>query len=144
MRWLCFEVHKIDWTYKKEIDINIVWSHAYYLWKQGFKYDMTKEEIEQNELANEQFRIISPEMELLQKYYAPGIPTDYDAKYTATDFLDYLSDKVNGRIKLNKQGLGKALKKLGFVQHAVRGYGSYTYPVKIYYIKYNDPTTLLQ
>ena len=144
VRWLCFEIDKIDWKYKNEIDINIVWSQAYYLWKQGFKYDMTKEEIEQNELANEQFRIISPEMELIQKYYYPGTPDDHDSKYTATDFLDYLSDKVNGRIRLNKLGLGKALKKLGFVCHSVRGYGSYTYPVKIYYIKHNDLTTLLQ
>jgi len=141
VRWLCFEIDKIDWAYKKDIDINIVWSHAYYLWKRGFKYDMTKEEIEQNELANEEFRIITPELELIQKYYSPGTTDDHQEKYTATDFLDHLSERVNGRIKLNKQGLGKALKKLGFVSQSVRNYGTYQYPVKIYYIKYNDLTT---
>lgn len=50
---------------------------------------MTKEEIEENERHNEQFRVITPEIELIQKYYSP-------------------------------------------------------YPVKIYFVKYNNPTTLLQ
>ncbi len=144
VRWLCFEVEDINFAYREDIDIDIVWSQALYLWKSGFKYDMTREEIEQNEVANEQFRIVSPEMELLQKFYSPGTPDDYDAKYTATDFLDYLTDKTNGRIRLNKQSLGKALKKLGFNPYSIRGYGNYTYPVKIYYIKHNKTTTLLQ
>ncbi|WP_462265728.1 VapE domain-containing protein [Mucilaginibacter sp.] len=141
VRWLCFEISRINWAYNTEIDINVVWSHAWHLWQQGFKYELTKEEIEQNEQVNEQFRIVSPEMELIQKYYAPGTSDSHDAKYTATDFLNHLSDKVNGRIRLNKQGLGKALKKLGFVPHSVRGYGSYSYPVKFYYIRFNDLTT---
>jgi hypothetical protein len=102
---------------------------------------MTKEEIEQNELANEEFRVITPELELIQKYYSPGTADDHQEKYTATDFLEHLSERVNGRIKLNKQGLGKALKKLGFASQSVRNYGTYSYPVKIYYIKYNDLTT---
>lgn len=144
VRWLCFEVDKINWNYKKDINIDLVWSQAYYLWKSGFKYDMTREEIEQNELANEQFRIIAPELELIQKFYSPGTSENHDAKYTATDCLDYLSDKVNGRIKLNSQSLGKALKKLGFTSQSVRGYGDHKYPVKIYFIKFNEPTTLLQ
>lgn len=144
VRWLCFEIEKIDWSYKENIDIDIVWSHAYRLWKSGFRYEMTKEEIEENERHNEQFRVITPEIELIQKYYSPGTKADHDAQFTNSDFVRYLSEESNGRIRLNTKNVGVALKKLGFFQHSVRGYNNSPYPVKIYFVKYNNPTTLLQ
>ena len=144
VRWLCFEIQGIDWSYKDDIDINIVWSQAYQLWKNGFKYELTKGEIEENERSNEQFRVITPEIELIQKHYSPGTKDEHDAQYTTTDFVERLNDISNGRIRLNAKNVGVALKKLGFVQHSTRGYGNSPYPVKIYFIKYNNPTTLLQ
>src|SRR5690606_22525402 len=55
VRWLCFTLIGINWKYKQEIDINRVWSQAYSLYKSGFEYNMTAEEITENELANNQF-----------------------------------------------------------------------------------------
>ncbi|RQP09238.1 MAG: virulence protein E [Parapedobacter sp.] len=144
VRWLCFEIHGIDWAYKDDIDIDIVWSQAYQLWKSGFKYELTKEEIEENERSNEQFRVITPEIELIQKHYSPGTKDEHEAQYTTTDFVERLNDISNGRIRLNAKNVGVALKKLGFIQHSIRGYGNSPYPVKIYFVKYNNPTTLLQ
>ena len=45
VRWLCFEIKGIDWTYKQKVDIDKVWSHAYALYKSGFDAEMTPEEI---------------------------------------------------------------------------------------------------
>lgn len=141
VRWLPFEIDKINWSYREEIDINIVWSQAYILFLNGYKAEMTAEEILENEISNSQFQIITPEQELIQKYYSPGTRDNHNQFYTTSDFLQNLSERVEGRIKLNSISLGKALKLLGFEKEQRKGYDNKSYPVKGYYIIYNDLTT---
>ena len=52
---------------------------------------MTAEEVADNERANEQFQMVSTEMELIQKYYSPGTKDDHEQFYTPTEFLLYLT-----------------------------------------------------
>lgn len=144
VRWLCFEIESINWKYREEIDVDILWSHAYNLYLNGFKYEMTAEEIADNERANEQFQMVSTEMELIQKYYSPGTKDDHEQFYTPTEFLLYLTDKVEGKLKLNAISLGKALKILGYEKMQKKAHEGKIYPVRGYYIKYNDLTTYYQ
>ena len=53
VRWVCFWVTRINWDYKKDIDINKIWSQAYHLFKEtNFNYQLTPSEIDKNEEAN--------------------------------------------------------------------------------------------
>jgi len=141
VRWLCFEIESINWKYKQEIDIDLVWSQAYQLWKSGFRFEMTKEEIQENEMANEGFRIVSVEMELLQKYFRPGTPQEHDGAFMASELMHEI--QIKSCLKLNQKDFGKALKRTGFVaiqtrQHRSKETGDKVgYPVKIYYVKQN-------
>jgi len=141
VRWLCFVVQRINWTYKTDIDINIVWAQAYNLYKTGFKYEMTLSEIVENEISNSQHTALSTEMELIQKYYLPGVKDDYDQFYTATDVVQHLTTNTEGKVKINPIEIGKALKILGFEQIQRRGHENQKFPVKGYLIKYNSVTT---
>lgn len=121
VRWICFWIEDIDWNYKKEIDINKVWAQAYNeLQTTTFKYQLTPEEIEENEQANKTFLIRSPEMELIQKFMIPKTKADFNQDKsivfkTATEIQHDLSLK-SLTIKLNPINIGKSLKMLGFTQ----------------------------
>jgi hypothetical protein len=128
VRWLCFEIISIDWLYKINLDINLIWSQAYKLYKSGFKYELTSAEILENENVNKGFRILTPEIELIQKYFVPATMVDHDLFFTATDFSNHISER-HRHVKLNSNNIGKALKILEFQRgqknngkHAIKGY----------------------
>ena len=60
VRWLCFElIGKMNFTYKDKININDIWRQAYSLYKSGFAYQLTPEEIEENEIKlDKDFKLI--------------------------------------------------------------------------------------
>ncbi len=141
VRWLCFSVREIDWAYKSDIDINIVWSQAYQLYKSDFKYEMTVQEIQDNELSNSKYKTTTVEFELIQKFYSPGSKDHFDQFFTATDLCENLTIRTDGKLKVNPVEIGKALKFLGFTQTQKRGHEEQRFPVKGYYILLNDLTT---
>ena len=135
VRWLCFELTgKINWDYSKDINIDDIWRQAYSLYKSGFKYEHTAEEIRENELANRQYQITTIEIELIQKNYTPGSKEKHDAFYQATDFLSYLSEKYPNA-RMNSVNIGKALKMLGFDRISKR---NDKYPIKGYFINFTE------
>ena len=135
VRWLCFELkEKINWDYKKDIDINDIWRQAFTLYKSGFRYELTAEEIRENESVNQQYQITTPEIELIQKYYTPGTKDEHEKFYQATDFVIFLSEKCPG-IKINQNNVGKALKILGYERSTKR---NDKYPVKGYYVNLSN------
>lgn len=144
VRWLCFRIEDINWNYKKDVDIDLVWSHAYYLLQSGFKYEMTREEIQENELANDSFKVSSVEFEVLQKYLSPGTADNYHRELLSSEIMHELQMKTYP--KLNAKELHKAFKRLGFQSHQRRGYIDVAgekkeHPVKVYYVLDNLPTT---
>ena len=121
VRWICFIIVGIDWDYKKKIDINKVWAQAYHLFNNTqFNYQLTAEEIVENENSNKTFLIRSPEMELIQMYLIPGEKRGYESTpekvefMTATSILTYLNEKNRGNVRLTNVNVGKSLKMLGF------------------------------
>lgn len=132
VRWLCFAVENIDFSYKTTINIDQVYSQAYYLYKNGFECELTKEEIEENEDVNEAHQITPPEMEIIQMNYKPATKENHVAFYTASDFIKNISEK-NIIIKIDHRNLGKLLNKLGFVKDCK--YNG-TYSIKGYYVDF--------
>ena len=87
-RFLCFETTKID--YRHEINMDMVFSQALFLYKSGFRYWLEKQDIEEINLSNERFRSLSIEEEALLASYEV-CEADDNAKYmTNTEILSSL------------------------------------------------------
>lgn len=127
-RWLCFEINSIDWSYKKNININDVWSQAVTLFKNGFDCQLTAEECKIRENANKKYEITDLEKDVLSRFFVPGIVSNKYFKPTS-EILQILIERTENRLKLNSWNLNKALKQLGFQSdrkeingHRVRGF----------------------
>ena len=113
VRWLCFEIKSIDWNYKKAIDINKVWAQAYELYKSDFECEMTREDIELNEVRNAKFQQLSTEAEIVPKFFAPGDENHADCTFmSSSEILMHISAFTT--IRLNKIMIGKAMPLCGF------------------------------
>ena len=77
VRFINFEVDRIDWDYARDMDINIAWSQAYQLWKTNFTYELSSAEIQENEQVNNQYKLSSPELELILKHFIPGTKDEH-------------------------------------------------------------------
>ena len=134
VRWLCFEIESIDFQYIEEINIDLVWAQAYYLYKNGFKYDLTPGEIQENEQRNEQFQHLSLEYEMIQKTFVPGTAANNYNFLTASDILNDIIERYSIRSHLSPEKVGKALSKLGFQKVSQRKEGQ-PYPIYGYYVQ---------
>jgi predicted P-loop ATPase len=134
VRWLCFEISSINWDYKK-IDINKVWSQAYSLYMSGFKYQLTSEEIQENESRNEQYQTVVQELEYIQKYFSPGNPFEKDAFWSTTEIKDHILSKTERKADIKTDKIGKALKQLGYVR-VMNRVGEEKVPRRGYYVRY--------
>lgn len=130
VRWLCFVIESIDWSYKEKINIDAVWAQAYHLFKSNYICDLNPTEIKENDDYNKQFHITTPEFELIQKYFLPATKEANDCFMTSTDILLYLGEETNGRVKLNTINIGRALKMLSFIRenkYPEKKYGYWIY-----------------
>ena len=128
VRWLCFVIESIDWSYKENININDVWAQAYHLFKTNFICDLNQDEIKENEEYNQQFNITTSEFELIHKYLSPATKEVHECFMTATEILLYIAEQTFGRAKLNTNNVGKALKMLSFARekkYPEKSYGYY-------------------
>ncbi|MDX2306304.1 MAG: VapE family protein [Microscillaceae bacterium] len=136
VRWLCFEEEGIDFNYTQDCDINQVYAQAYQLFKDGFKYDLSRQDIEESENVNREYQITTPEMDLLQRYYQPGNPENPADFMTATEVTTELVRASENKVKILPRDVGKALKFLGYPKGQLRKAG--TFPIKGYYIQRID------
>lgn len=130
VRWLCFDISFIDWKYSKEVDIDRVYAQAYHLLKRtSFNYELTPEEIEENDKINKKYQVSTPERDLIQKYLVPSNQEEGEF-FTATDVLAYITKFTI--IKLIPERIGKELKFLGFERSAkkLNGIARYGYFIK--------------
>ncbi|AIJ37069.1 VapE domain-containing protein [Flavobacterium psychrophilum] len=126
-RFLCFELEGIQ--YQHNVDINLAFSQALFLFKSGFRHWFDQEEIKNITENNEQYQLRSPEEELLLTWFEPI------DKEKATLFLNasQIAAKLAERTKLNLTDgtinkLGKALKKHNFIKISKKS--GYVYAVK--------------
>jgi len=103
-RFLCFELEGIQ--YQHNVDINMVFSQALYLFKSGFRYWFDQDEIKSITENNEQYQLHSPEEELLLTWFEPAIKDENGNYYALSDnaktplFLSSppLSEGTGGRL----------------------------------------------
>lgn len=129
VRWLCFVIKKIDFNYATLENIDNVWAQAYALSKRtNFNSEMTREEIEQNEIRNNRFYSMSLEEELIIKYFK--IPSDQDSvdimKLTATEVLAHIkAHNPSLNLRANAVQMGKYLTRFGFKKIKTNGSQKY-------------------
>lgn len=139
IRWLCFELVEILWDYKTKIDINIIWAQAYSLFKSGFKYELSGEEIAENEKINANHQVRTAELELIQTYFEQSEKgKTLSEALTATDIINKLKTAAITQIPLNVTNIGKALKILGYKQVSER-VGESKIPRKVYWLRFVIP-----
>lgn len=121
VRWIIFNVLSIRHDsggqngYSKNIDIDCVWSQAYALLKEGYKCELTRDDISQNELINRRYMRITTEMEVIASNFTKAEKGQEGADfYTPSDIERELRGK--GFSKLLATQIGAALKMLGFHQ----------------------------
>jgi len=123
VRWLIFEIadNGIDYIkYMNEIDINNIYSQAYSLYKSGFKFELTRDEIQENEIRNVRYQKLTVERELIKRNFSPSTKEEFKQCYsnsafmTATDILKRLTEITENQVRINSVNIGRALKMLDF------------------------------
>jgi hypothetical protein len=141
VRWLCFIVNKIDWEYKDKVNLEQVWAQALHLHNAGFSSELDTHDILENENANAEYIVRSPELELVQGHFVPAEKDDTGAEaLTATDIFMRLKISGIAPNNLNTSNIGKAMKQLKFKQTSQRISGS-PFPKKVYWVKLLQPLT---
>jgi hypothetical protein len=118
------------------------------LYKKGFPYQLTAEEIRNNEERNEQFQQNSTEYEYIQLYLRPGNVYDHDKFWTTTEIRHHIMSMSERKADFKgNDRLGKALRKLGF-ERVIKRVGTDMQPRHGYYVKCvevdGQPATWLQ
>jgi molybdopterin-guanine dinucleotide biosynthesis protein len=114
-RFLCFELEGIK--YQHDVDINMAFSQALFLFKSGFRFWFDQEEIKSITENNEQYQLHSPEEELLLTWFEPCPKEEATLFLNASQIAAKLADKTKLNLNdgtINK--LGKALKKHNFTR----------------------------
>lgn len=137
VRWLCFGINSIDWSYPDKVNINNVWAQAYALAQdESFISEMTPDDIKKNEKRNRQYQQLSVEQELISKHIQPG-----ETFQTATDIMLHIKPLYE---RINKVQVGKALSSLGHERmknSKTQQYGYYVELLDLYPapVIYSDP-----
>jgi hypothetical protein len=129
VRWIVCDVKNITHDMGgmagyNSIPIDRVWAQAYYLYNTNFQYWLTPKEIAESEINNENYRLVSPEEDLINQYFKPASQIGVGEFWSSTEILLFLRDATNGLL-LNPVNIGKILKKNGFIYEKTaykRGY----------------------
>lgn len=122
VRWICFRLkgRGFNWDYKKDVNIDQVWAQGYYLLQNAFRYDMTKEDLKENEEMNRQFMKLDVEMELIMDIFSSCDEGDENAVFmTATDIIKEMIEIYKDSVfSISPTKIGMALSKIKFVKTA--------------------------
>lgn len=114
------QVFDIDNETYNKIDKLAAFMEAYWLWKDGFKWELTREDIKWLGQDALNFEVLNMEAELIMKYFEPCADNTAELR-TATEVKVYLEDKSRQKLSIDK--VGKELKRLKFEQVHVRSGG---------------------
>ena len=122
-RWLPFEVDSIEPPHDNPLDYNGIYSQAYALYRQGFRYWFTQQEIERLAQHNQQFETANLELELVAQYFRKPQGQEPSEFISAAMALQIIGANITQ--KLSKEYVGRAFTSLGFDSrrtNKMRGY----------------------
>ena len=122
-RWLPFEVENVDPPQEHPFNYEGIYSQAYALYQQGFRYWFSREEILRLARHNQQFETPRLEYELASLYFRQPRDAEPGVFMSVARAMQVVSANISQ--KLSAVYLGRAMGELGFrrVKHnGVRGY----------------------
>ena len=122
-RWLPFVVDCIDPPQEYPFDYEGIYSQAYGLYRQGFHYWFTQEEIQRLSQHNEPYETPNMERDLVCRYFRPPVGAEQGEFMSSTDILQTISGNMIQKLNANK--LGRVMTDLGYQRmryHGERGY----------------------
>ena len=122
-RWLPFEVESIESPLSSPFDYEGIYSQAYALYKQGFRYWFDKNEILRLAQHNQQFETARLETELVTQYFRQPQGNEPGEFISVAMALQIVGANITQ--KLSTVMLGRAFKELGFQYRksgSIRGY----------------------
>ncbi|QQS51446.1 MAG: virulence-associated E family protein [Bacteroidota bacterium] len=122
VRWVCFEIKKINKDYSKKISIDSLYSQSMALYKtyksnpEEFDCQLSPEEIIENERRNKKYQAITMERELIEMHFKPDEKRHPANFKTATEIIMRINTLTEGEFKnkLNNVQIGKALSMLKY------------------------------
>lgn len=134
VRWMIFDVESIDFSYIK-IDIDKVWSQAYYLayHQKDFNPFLTVDELNYNDEKNKRFRSFSREEEEILSYLEDS---ENEEDFMASTEISFKLRHVF--VNKNPVTLGKILNNIGFKTKRIGSERTKKYMVKLtaYYFEF--------
>jgi predicted P-loop ATPase len=122
-RWLPFEVESIEPPHDNPLDYSNIYSQAYSLYRKGFRYWFTQQEIERLARHNQQFETANLELELVAQYFRKPQGNEPGEFISAAMALQIIGANITQ--KLSKENIGRAFTALGFDSrrtNKMRGY----------------------
>ena len=122
-RWLPFEVDYIQDPRDNEPIWELVYAEAYHLYRNGYRYWLTRSEIAELSKHNEAFEAPKQELELIRETFRPPGPGEKGEFITRTGIMRAIG--WNPALHLNIDNIGPAMKELGFPRkryNSDRGY----------------------
>ena len=122
-RWLPFEIESILSPRDNPLDYDGIYSQAYALYRQGFQYWFSQEEIQRLAVHNRLFETPRLENELVQLYFRKPTGTESGMFMSVARAMQLVSANISQ--KLSAVYLGRALGEQGFSRvkyNGVRGY----------------------
>ena len=122
-RWLPFEVESIEPPHDNPLDYRNIYSQAYSLYRKGFRYWFTQQEIERLARHNQQFETANLELELVSQYFRKPLDNEPGEFISAAMALQIIGANITQ--KLSKEYVGRAFTSLGFDSrrtNKMRGY----------------------
>ena len=122
-RWLPFEVASIDSPLSSPFNYEGIYSQAYALYRQGFRYWFDKYEIERLARHNLQFETSRSEFELIDEYFRKPVGVE-GGEYLSAGVIQQMVGGV-GNKEITSVKLGRALIQMGFESKISRGIRRY-------------------
>jgi len=122
-RWLPFEVESIVSPRDHPFHYEGIYAQALALFKNGFQYWFTKEEIQELNHHNRQFEAPHLERELVSLYFRVPLESENGMFMTSARAIQIIGTGISQ--KLNPTRVGLAFNELGFQRvryHGIRGY----------------------
>ena len=122
-RWLPFEVESIISPRDHPFHYEGIYNQALALYKSGFQYWFTKEEIQELNHHNRQFETPHLERELVSLYFRVPLESENGMFMTSARAIQIIGTGISQ--KLNPTRVGLAFNELGFQRvryHGIRGY----------------------
>lgn len=127
-RFLCFEANKIDMDHN--INMNLVYAQALALHKAGHRYWLQGDENDKISLANEQFKVQHPEIEVVKKHFDVCAPGEETTLMSVASLQQFLLDQKEVMQNLDLRRLGIALKASSFQRTKRDGTWLYRFQAK--------------